>query len=288
MPRFDLAGTLGVPTGNRPDDIPDLQDDMINTLLERSGGRFAWLRQTICPCEGVTPEVRRPTPGCPLCDGQGLLYFGLPSVAQDPTLIGDLTPLQRAYVDQSGAIVIKGVFAKAKAVGTLDDTPLGRWQSAEPSITVRPENKVGFADRLVELDNELVFSETSRMPLATAASPLRVPTRYPAIDVSLVRSLETVYVIDIDYTVELGAINFIDGRQPAPETILALHYTTFPVWRVIKHPHLLRETSRLFPSAAAPTSFTQELLTPTGRPTRLPIQCEVGLEFVSRIVLAEP
>lgn len=284
MPNVDLSGILGVPLGTLAEDIPDLQDDRLITLIERAGARFAWLRATICPCEGLTPELRRPYAGCELCEGQGLLYFGRSSLMQDPALIGDLTELQQAYVDQTGALVIKGIFSHAQAEGTLDDKPMGQWREGTPRITVRPENKVGYADRLVSLDNEIVYIETA----TTEEGTLVLPTRYPPIDVSLVRSLTTEYEIDTDYTVELGRITFVEGREPAAGTMLALHYTTFPCWRVTEHPHLVRETTRLYPSLAAPTSFTQELITPTGRPTRLPIQCKVGLEFVSRITIAVP
>lgn len=258
-------GKIGMPKGEHASSNPDLEDEKLVGAIETQGSRLAWSRAANCPCAPLNTQTKQPDPNCDLCRGNGLIYFG-PENYVPPADAGVLTDVQKAILAVDGAALIKGVIARAKEEADLYDR-LGHWMWGSMLVTVRPENKIGYYDRLVSLDSEIVFFET----ITVEADAPTVPTRYRATAVNLIRSEDTIYRLGSDFVLSAGIITWLPGRSPSAETILSVHYLTMPTWRVVDHPHGVREIGR---------RRKKRRVSPLGDPTQLPIEGRVQLEFL--------
>lgn len=264
-------GITEMPVGERAARYPDLELEKLVGAIETQGARFAWARATKCPCESVNDSTLQPDPMCPICSGSGILYFG-PQDYEAPEAVGQLDGLQTRLVAQDGAAVIRGVLGRAVGKSDLFDV-MGHLAWGTAVITVRPENKIGYQDRLISLDSEMVFFENVRVTVGDTT----VRTRYLPTAVNQLRSLTTVYREEEHYRVENGIITWIESAIPEATETMSIHYNTRPVWRVVEHPHEIREISRRRPVPRT------ELVTPHGNPTPLPIQALVRLEHLPAI-----
>jgi hypothetical protein len=145
---------------------------------------------------------------------------------------------------------------------------LGNWALGNVMITVRPENKIGYYDRFIYLDDVMPFSEIVDV---TAANTVR--TRYPIAALNAVISTTTVYQ-DGDLVLNQGIIEWVSGHKPAVGTRLSISYLYHPVFVVIEYAHFIRTTP-----------FRDKLprkqqLTPAGQPQYLPLQVIARLEHL--------
>lgn len=270
-PTFGVSGSVGVsPVSNL-----EIRDDRLIEAIERHGARLAWTRATICPCGGWNDQTRQPDPACPRCRGGAVVYFG-PKNYTVPENIGQLNALQNAVIAKDGASVIRGFIQRVTQAQDFYDV-LGNWVRGTMMVTVRPENKIGYYDRLVNLDSEMCYSEVITYDPASGL----VPTRYPVTGVNAIISDQDIrYEEDEDFVVTGGVISFLPGSAPAVSVRLSVHYLMHPTWLVIDHPHVLRESQR------RKKVTTQS--TPIGNPTPLPIQGAVRLEFLPERELPPP
>lgn len=255
--------------GQRADFDPDKYDN----LIEWHGLRLAWSRATVCPCIPSNLQTEQADPSCSLCEGAGYLYFNS-STPQDPSLIGDLTPVQQKVVRQGAALVVRGLMT---GMGT-SETPferLGRLPAGQAIVTVRANNRLGHLDRLVSLDAYIVHSEKVELtdPLA------RLPLRY-LVDggVNVLASTDQRFLPDIDFVVTDGDILWLPGRAPVVGTYLTVHYHYHPQYLVIEQPHATRLTYT--PKGGAGQQ------TPEGRVTQFPLQAMVRLDWMEGISTA--
>lgn len=193
-------GVIGPPlkeSGKRA----DFKFEFFETLLESKGYRMAWWRASICPCAPVNAQGDTPDPNCLLCHGIGWLYFG--SDTPVPAAAGALDAIQNEIIGTdpaNHASVIRAIQTSlTERPDTLDRQ--GRWIAGETVVTVRHENQIGYWDRLVNLDAQMVFAE-----LLTAGGSLVLPGRYLITGVNILRSRATVYRPDVDFGLELGRI----------------------------------------------------------------------------------
>jgi len=254
-----------MPKNEHPRRYPDMELNKLIGSIETEGVRFAWTRAADCPCVGNNPQTRQPDPNCPLCHGLSVFYFG-PENYVPPAAVGTLTSLQKAILAVDGAVVIKGVMAKATQEFDLYDV-LGRWYWGAMMVTVRPENKIGYYDRLVNLDTEVVYYQTVHY---VAPAPT-IPLRYRATAVNIVRSDTTIYREGQHFQNINGILTWIPTQVPSMNLNLSVHYQMHPTWVVMDHPHAARETGI---RRKAPASVGE------GLPTPLPIQGHVRLEFL--------
>lgn len=247
--------------------------------IELLGARVAWSRAAFCPCEGINNQTDQPNPRCPKCQGRGFFYFGPPNY-KVPEEAGDLTSVQKAILTDHNAAVIRTLFTRSSTITDPYDV-LGTWVRGSMFATVRPENKIGYFDRLVNLDAEVCYSETVEVDLTADPNfdqPL--PLRYRAVRVNTLETVADRYLQDRHFQLtEDGSIYWL-GATPAPTNTarnvirLTAHYTMHPAWLIVEYPHVLRE---------APTRRKiKDPTTPFGTPTALPLQALARLEFLPK------
>ena len=244
----------------------EFDGSMFDALIEQKGYRLVWTRAAECPCAHMNDQTRTPDPNCTLCKGRGWLYFA----PTEPVLaknVGEFTPVQQRIVNDAGGGVIRGIMTGIRSE-RQPYNEIGNWKFGDVSVTVRPQNKLGYYDRLVHLDSEVVYAEA--FDSVDAALPL--PLRYPANQVNLLRSLTQVYKATVDFTLTAGNVTWLSGKAPAVGTRLSLHYLTHPTWLLIDHPHAIRASMKRL-KVKAP-------VTPQGNPQALPLQAHARLDFV--------
>jgi len=244
----------------------DFKPDKFVLAIESKGYRLAWSRAARCPCESINDQTDQADPNCDLCDGSGWFYFAPTNPVG--AAAGELDATQAKVVETFNAGVIRGIMTGGST--TADPyTKQINWVEGQMQLTVRPENKIAHYDRLINLDSELTFRELRK------AGPTSTPYFKPrshATTVHLIRSLTTDYAPTTDYTLEEGKIVWQAGSQPAEDTLLVLHYQTYPVWLVVTHPHVIRGTPIKYKTASPAT--------PQGDYYALPIQALVQYEFL--------
>ena len=150
---------------------------------------------------------------------------------------------------------------------------LGHWVRGTMQVTVRPENKIGYYDRLVNLDSEIPYSQVVSVGADNTAD---LALRYLATGVNFIQSSDADgavrYEQGDDFSIVEGKIRWITGRAPAALARLTVHYLMHPTWLVVDHPHVLREAAR--------RRKIPNRISPLGNPTPLPIQAAVRLEFL--------
>lgn len=262
MPEFGATGLVKKETLRFDFDPNDLK-----MALEIRGYRLVWSRAAMCPCSPVNDQTQQTNPNCPICKGRGWLYFGPPAYKINESLIGVLTPLQRYVLEREPAALIKGTMSNLQLTQDMD-TQVARWVRGTAQATVRPENKLGYYDRLIQLDSEIVFNEV----LTAGAPDQPLAGRYPIISVNFLSGLSKRYgPADFELSAQ-GTICWIRGRAPTAGTRLTIHYQTFPVWIVIDHPHSTR--------GSLSKKKTKTPITPGGNPIDLPVQALVRYDFL--------
>lgn len=261
MPEF---GIQGIPDGFKDNMRADFRADEFAKLIEVKGYRLAWQRASVCPCSGINEQTQQVDPNCPLCAGKSWLYFGPRNYVLDQDKVGQLTDAQKAAVGV-GAI-IKGIMT-GLTTNAQPHNDVGRWMSGTSQVTVRPENRLGYYDKLVGLDSEIVYAEN----LTAGSSAQLLEARYPIVSVNYLRSLATIYT-DQDFELQDGKVKWKPSRGPSSGTRLAIHYQTFPVWLIIEHPHTVRDTL-VRRKTKVPTQ-------PLGTPKQLPVQALVRYDFL--------
>ena len=265
------SGVIGLPTGVKEQGRRvDFRPDDFTLAIETKGYRLAWSRAGPCPCDSVNPQTEQPDPNCPVCEGSGWFYFTPSEAVSTPA--GSFTNLQSTVISRYEAGVIRGIMTQ----GTAEFDPynkVGNWRDGQMMLTVRPENRLGYYDRLVNLDSEMVYAETLDAGPATEDS---LNLRYDCVRINLLRSIDTVYEPTLDFTLELGNVKWLPGRQPAEGTRLMAHYYTFPVWLITEHPHVVRGTLLKFKKPRV------DLTSPQGDQVALPVQALIRYEFLVR------
>jgi len=264
-----VFGITGLPPGRGAG--PEIRDDMLVSTLESLGARLAWTRASICPCEGINDQTQQPDPLCTMCSGYGTFYFG-PQDYEKSAAVGDLTPLQQLIINRSGAAVIRGAIQRVTQAQEFYDV-LGNWARGTMMVTVRSENKLGYYDRLVNIDSEVAYSQK----VVVGATPTaNIVLRYPAISINNVQAApvagSTRYAQGTDFVAVNGELEWVAGRGPATGARLSVHYLMHPTWLVADVPHVLRESAR--------RRDHKPQTTPLGNPTPLPLQASVRLEFL--------
>lgn len=258
-----VAGTIGVPPGKRF--RVDFREDTFNAAIEQKGSRLVWSRGALCPCNSLSMQTKQADPNCELCDGHGWYFFG-PKDYVPPVEAGELDDLQKVLVAKDGGAVIRGFLT---SVGQQEDpvTQLGTWMWGSATVTVRPENRLGYYDRLVHLDSVISHTE-----LVEAGVDGAIKTRFLITGVNLLRTTAVRMTEGTDFLLEKGVIKWISGHAPAKDTQLSIHYLCHPQWLVIEQPKWIREETNLTRSS--------KRTSPAGTPVALPIQALIRLEFL--------
>lgn len=261
-------GVLGLQScahnGNRVDFDPEAFEYQIET----KGHRLAWSRALRCPCKPINVQSEQPDPNCTECRGEGWTYFG-PTTTQD-LRTEKFSEVQKALIRVCDSFVIRGLLL---GIGK-SDTPwdrIGSWRSGNASLTVRPGNRLGFMDRVVNLDAQLVFTEVVPMPATGRILPLRYLITGA---LQMLRSTTERFRQGSDFVIKSGRVEFFAGKVPAAGTRIAAHYVTFPTWIVQDIPNAVRMTN-------LKTGTPQ--VSPAGSIAQMPLRAAVRLEFLPRM-----
>jgi hypothetical protein len=267
MPTFEMpeVGEIGLPPGIKSTgQTVDFKEDQFTIAIESKGYLLLWERALACPCAPVTTQTEQPDPNCSLCHGQGWLYFGSHK-AQD---LSEYTfdELQKELIARSGGMVVRGIMHSLSSKQDNVDV-LSNWVEGMAMLTVRNSTKLGYYDRITSLDGTITYTET-----ITADGSDELATRYPVVDINLLRSVDTIYQIGTHFNITKGVITWFSGSAPAADTRLAAHYLCHPVWLVVEHPHAARVTLKKYKSAATTS--------PMGSAVQLPVQAMIRYEFL--------
>jgi hypothetical protein len=235
-------------------------------LIETKCPRLGWARATICSCKGFNDQTDQTDPDCPKCNGLGWRYFRPVDYAVDASTLGALDALQTALLEKANAVVIRGL---TTGIGTQPDIfqVLGKWALGSAMLTVRPGNRVGYYDRVVQLDVVEPFSEV--IEDAGVATP---KTRYPVHSLNFAATLDTELSNDDIILYEDGTLGWKTGKQPPSGTRVTLSYMHHPVWVVIEFVNANRTSLVKFKKS--------EVLTPSGDTQALPIRVMLRREYL--------
>lgn len=259
------SGAAGLPVGVKAEGrTVDFRVDDFTIAIESKGYRVAWSRAAMCPCPGDNDQTGQSSITCPLCGGFGWLMFA-PAQPVVTTKVGTLDALQTQIVGSNSGVIF-GIMSEA--LGKQDEyDKVQRRLSGTFNITVRPENKLGYQDRIVSLDETMAYTQWF-----SASGTATDSVRYPIVCVNLLRTQSTVFMENTDFTVSGGSISW-SSSPPTAGTRVAIHYLTYPHWRVISWPHMIRGTNIRAKKAST--------VTPLGDPTSLPVQAVLQLEFLT-------
>ena len=272
MSSFRGSGDIGVPkgvkTGGKVVNFKSLNSDNATDFdlqIEALCPRFAWARASLCPCQGFNEQTNQPDPKCPLCNAIGFSFTKPHAYVVDSKAIGDLTETQCAMIENANAVVIKCLMVNAGSQPDLYNI-LGAFTLGSASCTVRHGNRLGYLDRLIALDDEMIHSE-----VVETDGTGRLKLKYPCIALNTMRSVATVFTED-DVSLDAGDVVWTSGSEPAAGTRVSVNYVCHPVWTVMEHTKLNRTT--LIKQKKSSTT------TPVGDIVKLPPQVLVRLEHL--------
>ncbi len=276
------SGTIGLPAGTKESGTRvDFNPDDFDIAIETKSYRVAWSRAARCPCTPVNSQTKQPDPTCTICQGGGWFYFSPSKATTDETKVGKLNNVQTRIVTDKAAVVYALMTGIASTYNPYD--PLGSRISGLVNVTVRRENKIGYYDKITNLDSVVVYTEL--LEAGAPSDPLK--TRYPVVTVNLLRSETTEFQgVDIptatsgDFSLDNNG--FIiwntansNANIPSAGVVLALHYLCHPTWLIMEHPHTIRTT---------PLKFKRKKpRAPAGDAIELPIQAKAQLEFLPEL-----
>lgn len=257
-----------------PKDLaPEFDKRKFDNLIDGFGYRFAWSRAAVCPCRSVAADQNAPDPNCELCVFMpGYIFFRPEGYdPRDVKEVGDLSEIQRFLIDrdESPGVVIRGtVHGVERQEQGFGET--GQWVSGRFHVTTRPENKLGFGDRLVVLDSKMVYSQIAHVHEKRGA----VPLRFPAIKVHFVRSVDRRYLEEADFILDKqGRLEFLPGRRPPHLSRLTVHYDHHPQFIISEHVNGFRDSMNKQKDAS-------KRQTPVGNFVELPTRAAAQLEFL--------
>jgi hypothetical protein len=266
-----LTGVIGLPPGQKEaGKRVDFKKDQFAFAIETKGYRIAWSRGQLCPCKSAAEQSTQPDPNCEICGGDGFLYFRPKDYAL-PMDAGKLDPIQAHLLGLYRAVIIRGIVTSvAKNVETYDT--LGHWAWGSALCTVRHENRLNYYDRLVFIDSVTAHSEV--VDVETPEAPFGA--HYPLIDVNLlIDATGQRYIQGEDFQLtEEGKVEFFPAKV-GPAGRYGIHYHYHPVFLVMEHAHLVRESVLKFKTDPA------SLTTPLGDHQPFPIQAMIKLDYLA-------
>lgn len=249
----------------------DFKPSKFDLAITTKGYRMWWSRASVCPCRH-TEDTDQPDPNCTLCKGDGRFHF-LPEVGLE-TNATDIygNPIE---INETGDALLISVLATGATKDPQIFERFGDWVFGMFRVTVQPENRIGYGDRLIAADSTMVWSQTV-LADGSATITLRrgrseYGLRFRAIAVTLLRSLTTVYRVDQDYRLTPdGEIQWLI-TPPVLDTRLSVHYQFAPTFEVLDHVHAFRDT------LVAQKTLSESK---AAQYRRLPIQAMAKLDFL--------
>lgn len=194
----------------------DFNVQAFENLLEQKGLCFSWEKATICFCSREDGTI---DPSCTVCFGNGYLYF-------DPQ---DIT-------------VVVTTLKDTKAFG--DVATHGFWVLGKVSITSPAKFNLSFKDRLTARNSQITYSQLLFMGT-------KERLRYKALEIVFLASETQTFVLNTDYTIVDGAINWLPTKKPVDGTAVTIRYIANPSYIILEALHEIRDTTLV------PSTFTR-------------------------------
>jgi hypothetical protein len=215
----------------------DFQIAEFSTIINQKGYDLLWEKALKCPC---IPEEKTGQPdfNCLLCHGRGWYWFDPQDIKAVMTNFGE-----NVRYNQAGEI----------AAGTA-------------YLTTLPENKLGFWDRVTNLDSRIRHSEI----LTHGDHGGKDKLRFQPTDIVYCRSLSTEYIANKDFLFDPNAFELdwsLTGQEPESGDRYSVEYLMPPRWIVIDITNVIRDT--FVKSKKAGITFLE-----------LPLRATVRLEYL--------
>ena len=261
----------GMPAGTKARPRADFRPNEFDQAITTKGYKMWWSRAGICPClnNDVTEQA---DPNCGLCEGRGKFYF-LP----DEALVAGATQDgegNSVRLNPEGNAVQIYVLMTSLTQDIQIFEKFGEWVFGTARATTQAPNRLGYGDRLIAVESEMVWSQIieyaggTTIPIVGALK--KTGLRYPFTGVHHFRSLSTVYRAGVDYALtSQGAIEWLSSR-PASGTRLSIHGRVHPHWVVLEHVNTYRDTR----VAGGTTALSDQVH------VQLPVQMMCKLDFL--------
>lgn len=274
MSKRDLIPQIvtGPPGGKfkpRADFKPDEFDGQITT----KGYLMYWSRAGICPCQN-NDQTEQADPNCSLCRGRGFFYY-MPDLAMKDGAAVDAfgNPVELNAAEDGVAIyVVKSSLTEDVQVFEK----FGEWVFGTTRATVQWQNRLGYRDRLVERDAVMLWNQVINCDggslIKVVGGFSKAGLRYPVVGLVQLRSLTQEYREgrDIGITADGELEWLITGAgPPAAGTRLSLACLIHPVWVVMEHVNVIRDTLVSFKAKTKADEYR-----------RLPVQTILKLDFL--------
>ena len=267
-----LAGVTEGATAGNP--RADFRPGDFDRTIDAHGSRLAWMRAIVCPCKPLNTQTQQPNPTCPRCRGEGWSFFG-DSHYEIPVAAGTFDECQTSIIQESNASVIRGVIVGARRQDQ-PYTQIGNWISGSAMLTVRAANRLGFNDRIVDLDSEVTYSQVVEVEWTKGITPRPIDPRlqYRPIAINFAQ-LDDGTRLFPEQSFRLspdGKLSWAGSAIPRAGRRVAFHYLHHATYRVVEWPHQTRRAQVL--------ANTPVRRTPNGEPTALPVQVMIKLEHL--------
>lgn len=202
----------------------DFDTEQFLRVIKQKGYYVIWKKAMICPCR--SPETDQPRVNCTACDGNGFLY-------RDPI---------------ETQALLTGIDSKQ----SFFKIP-GHWLEGQCSITVEPQYRLGFFDSIQMRDALMVYNEWvikgNRRGIRSTLPTNTDRARYPIVRVvkALIHDGDSILELEDKIHFQIddeGRLVWTSAGNSlvADNQVVSLHYEFHPVFLVISHANVLRNT----------------------------------------------
>lgn len=197
----------------------DFEPDLFETFLDNKGYDLVHYRSLLCPC--LDSSTGQPSPNCTLCEN-GYQYWGA------ETIKGVISGVSKEkQYSESGGLYL----------GTIN-------------LTVKPTVSLFYHDRIVHVDSLIPYSQIVVRGESGSSDRLRYTPVTMERVTAIVSGAAVTYTETTDYTVSGRNLTWVTGRGPTVGASFSATYQHHPVWLVLQHSHMIRDT-HVGPSVAA-------------------------------------
>ena len=232
-----------------------------DSLIETKCPRLVWARAMLCPCKGYNDQTQQNDPNCPKCNASGWTYFTPKEYVVDAESLGELDDMQEALRTKANGVIIRGLFTNMTSEPSMFQA-LGPTAFGSAMLTVRAANRLGYFDRIVQIDEVAPYSEVVKVSGNTLA------TRYPVRWLNYCSSIDTAYGDNELTLYKDGVLEWKEGLAPTDGTRVSVHYMHHPTWLLVEYANLVRTSLVKFRKPAPQTPDPAEITGPATAPRR--------------------
>ena len=192
----------------------ELNPQLFNEAIQKYGVRVIWKRAMMCWCFSSNGQ---PDPNCTDCHGDGTIYV-------NPKEIRVL-----AY----------------SSTGEFENDEIGLRGVGQCTVTVKPEDQIGYRDMLVFPDFLCSYSEF----ISESQNPA-CKTKYPVESVVTAKYKDGDLVVDTDFSVDPNKMNIVWDKVTQQPDRFSILYMMKPVYIVMD---ILKELRGSFIKDGRPT-----------------------------------